>query len=276
MPNGKTVSFKTVIKKQMPPAMPKKASSLAHPEVANKEAVVEQWELDPELNLTTFAAKFYLLYDLAIDGQDEGRFKPCVDFLTDQFSSYTDMAVGGELRHMRGKYTPKKYGSPLAQALWKGHIPSSRSEAWAAWMTFRLRHGDVALDWAQTAFNTHAGGGYGGKKGANIAKVLAMFKRGELRRSLFVETCWGLEHNGGCYFNKVWSSYQGLKHVLDLNKNGHVASLLQYADTTGAYASLDTVNAEWWFERKYEAVFAEATSDALAKLKKGVPLEEVV
>ena len=183
------------------------------------------WELDGGLKLHQRAAEFYLMYDLSLDDLDGGRFNVLLEYLLQQFTAYTDMAVGGELRHSKGKVhagTPK----PLKTALADGTLPNSRHEAWRGWYKFRMHYGTLALKWAEETFLLFKGGGYGGPPWSNIAKVLKLYEQGDLGPISFVDTCWGLEHNGGAYFNKVWNT-AGLKAVLDANLNEKTDHLLE-------------------------------------------------
>jgi len=187
------------------------------------------WQLDKTMNLNRTAADFYLLMDLSIEEEDEGRFQELMDWLLPQFLRYTDMAVGGELRHAAnllksGSRVPK----PLAYALTTGKIPQGRHEAWKAWKFFRKTHGSQALRWATMTFPKFKGGAFGGKPWANIAKVLWMYETGTLTPVTFVDTCWGLQHNGGCYFDKAWP-VGNLKHILDANLHEDFDTLRSYA-----------------------------------------------
>jgi hypothetical protein len=182
-----------------------------------KDVRWNHWGLAQDMNLRRTCADFYLLYDLNLEDKDEGRFQQLMDWIIPQFVRYTDMAVGGELRHARYKL---KSGAksllplPLRRALSDGTLPSQRHSAWHNWKFFRNAYGSVALRWAEACFNSFSGGGYGGPRWANIAKVLRMYETGELTPISFIDTCWGLEHNGGAYFNKAWNT-SGMKHVLD-------------------------------------------------------------
>ena len=148
------------------------------------------WQLDPTMNLKRTAADFYLLMDLNIDEEDEGRFQELMDWLLPQFIHYTDMAVGGELRHAshmmeQGGTVP----APLAVALNTGKLPQDRHAAWKAWKFFRKTHGSQALKWAQTTFPKFNSAAFGGEPWANIAKVLWQYETGALTPVAFVDTC---------------------------------------------------------------------------------------
>jgi hypothetical protein len=200
---------------------------------AKKEDVtVGVWGLDPKMHLSRRAADFYLLMDLEIDGLDQGRFHALLGYLLPQFAAYTDMAVGGELRHSCAKKTiVKAMPVPLRRALGDGTLPSHRHEAWRGWYRFRRHYGTLALQWAQDTFQLFTGGGYGGPKWASIAHILLLYETEELTPLMFVDTCWGLQHNGGAYFNKAWST-TGLQMVLDANLAEDFPALLTYASPT--------------------------------------------
>jgi hypothetical protein len=182
------------------------------------------WGLRKGFDLRKAAADFYLLYDLYIDDDDEGKFKEMFDWLLSQFIAYTDMAVGGELRHARKKVLQAYIPTPLKRAMRDGTLPMSRHDAWKGWRYFRMNYGTKALQWAVEIFPHFGGNSFGGQRWSNIARVLREFEDGELTPIIFVDTCWGLQHNGGAYFNKAWST-NGLKSVLDANLESNYAGL---------------------------------------------------
>ena len=180
-------------------------------------------------NLPKAAADYYLL-QLAVM-IDSKRYKPYLDkhtfILVDQFTRYTDMAIGGEIRHVQDKMdiTPR-----LREAIGNGTIYGSRNSAWEGWYWFRQQYGTLALRWLVNVYNEdwRWKPGYGGEAWGKIANTLLMFEDGEITPHSFVDTCWGLEHNGGGYFDKWWETMH-IKKILDLNQNGHYCYLLQQA-----------------------------------------------
>jgi len=190
--------------------------STPNPKYGGYDVRWTHWQLDKNMNLKRTAADFYLLLDLNIEEEDAGRFEALMLYLIPQFTRYTDMAVGGEIRHSKGKVAAATIPAPLRKALTTGVLPSNRHQAWHNWKFFRGQFGSVALKWSQETFNKFGGGGFGGPRWANIAKILWMFETGQLTPITFIDSCWGLEHNGGAYFNKAWQT-QGMKAVLDAN-----------------------------------------------------------
>ncbi|MAH47270.1 hypothetical protein CMI37_15705 [Candidatus Pacearchaeota archaeon] len=224
-----------------PPKTPKQMQQDAYTEYMSDKAKVKQaridrrdeviasWGIDQTLDLSQLAADFYLLYELSLSEEDEGHFEPLLYGLVDQFASYTDMILGGELRYIKDRARSRK--DVIAPELWeifyaKEGEMSTRHEYWDKWREFRAIHPD-ALQWAADAFNTFESSGVGGPKWANIADMLRIFLDGTITPLMFVDFCWGLEHNGGTYFNKVWSNQ--VKHVLEANLNGAIESVLAAA-----------------------------------------------
>jgi len=190
------------------------------------------WELKgSQWSLEKAAANYYmLLLCNLLDDKFEPYLNRHTDILVDQFSRYTDMVVGGELRHT--KHTdgmPNKLKQALKDNTLLGPQSSSRHGAWEGWYWFRARYGVLATQWAVDAYKdtTKWANGYGGERWANIANTLCMFERDEITPHSFVDTCWGLQHNGGVYFNKWWDT-SGVKHVLDLNQAGWYCQLSKY------------------------------------------------
>ena len=176
--------------------------------------------LSQEWNLKKAAADYYLLQLATV--ADSIQFQPYLDRvtenLTDQFARYTDMAIGGEIRHMTDRnYLPKR----LRDALGNGTLQGGRSSSWEGWYWIRKQYGTVALRWLVQAYNaTHRWkSGYGGEAWGNISNTLLQWEIGNISDTVFVDTCWGLQHNGGKYFDKWWNTY-GLASVLDHNLKG--------------------------------------------------------
>lgn len=202
---------------------------------AEGDVAHDVWGLPSRLNLATLAADFYLLYELALDGFDDGAFDAYIDRWLPTFKNYTDMVVGGELRHAMATGSSRIWTmktTPLHDALKQGDLCSGeRSAAWTEWHEFRQQHGVDALVWAVKIYNVWASDDYGGKKWASIADALLMVERGTTSPVTFIDMCWGLQHNGGAYFSKVdWSMF-GLAVVLDANLNGKTKDVLKKAST---------------------------------------------
>ena len=179
-------------------------------------------------NIPKAAADYYLL-QLAV--LIDEKFRPYLDkhtgMLVDQFARYTDMAIGGEIRHVYDKSSMIKR---LREAIDNDVLYGSRNSAWEGWYWFRQQYGTLALRWLVNVYNEdwRWKPGYGGEAWGKIANTLLMFEDGEITPHSFVDTCWGLEHNGGGYFDKWWETMH-IKKILDLNQNGHYCYLLQQA-----------------------------------------------
>lgn len=191
---------------------------------SNKQVVKSghnKWGLlSREWNLKKAAADYYLLQLATV--ADSIQFQPYLDRvtknLTDQFARYTDMAIGGEIRHMTDRnYLPKR----LREALGNGTLQGGRSSSWEGWYWVRKQYGTVALRWLVQAYNAtyRWKSGYGGEPWGNISNTLLQWEIGNISDTVFIDTCWGLQHNGGKYFDKWWNTY-GLASVLDHNLRG--------------------------------------------------------
>ena len=186
----------------------------------------------PTWNLPKVTSDYYMLSLASF--MDEKKYTPYLqnrtDMLADQFTRYTDMAVGGELRHTKvkiegGQINADEVPRQVLQALNNTTLQGSRNSAWEGWYHFRQRFGTLALVWAVETFSISGwGGGYGGTKWANIANTLLMYEKGDITKHTFVDTCFGLQHNGGVYFDKWWTT-TGIKKVLDSNQQGLYCSL---------------------------------------------------
>ncbi len=187
------------------------------------------WGLNTKLKLQQEAADFYLLYDLNLDGLDNGLFQAKIDLLSTQFQAYTDLAIGGEIRHLLGR---RQNGVEIPEALMnllqQPSYHSGRSVAWQAWYAHREVNRTAALYDIIKGFRAFEKSGYGGETWANIADTLRKVEEGEITPLMFIDICWGLEHNSGSYFSKVWMSGY-LQKVLNANLYWNLPTLYKYA-----------------------------------------------
>lgn len=208
------------------------------------EWATENWGFaSTETDLARLAADFYLNYWGHVHGHEASTqlLEAWYDAHLATLVNYTDMVLGGELRHMASHLTTPKLRtrSPLHADL--SHSTTSpclmrvgpRAGMWWRWKRFRNLHGTQALVWAERVFNLSRGNVYGGKLWANIAHTLRLYEEGKISRLMFVDLVWGLEHNGGCYFNKVlWRrANPELMSVLQCNVKSDYAQIEQYASS---------------------------------------------
>jgi hypothetical protein len=147
---------------------------------------------DPTLKLEVFNRKADTAYRVLVEKLDVS------------FREYVHLACGGELRH----------GMDLRNnPLYSG----TRRVAWAQWYFIFERYGVTALEQMSALFRKKGGfnGGYGGEKWANGSDILLARERGELgpdeftNKQIFVDRVFTLEHNGGCFLNKLgWSNHR--------------------------------------------------------------------
>ncbi len=124
--------------------------------------------------------------------------------------AYCQMAIGGELRHHQA------VGGVVIDP------PSRRSASWFAWKDAVDMVGpEIFLD-AALLFREFGGTSYGGKKWAVPSEIVHMRLTDALgptdfmNRKLFIDRVWTLEHNGGCFLNKVeWPNGLDMQSVLN-------------------------------------------------------------
>ena len=235
-------AWKTTKGKWGQPNYPKSIPKLPSTKGTSIKYDKNPWNLAGQgLNLPLQAADYYLLAWVQAEkelfgdvkqGELWSPFAKKLKYLVGQFSRYTDMAVGGELRHARTKVLWTKIPKPILDGLKSSKLPVSRNSAWHGWYFMRQQYGTIALRWAMMTFQKFKGGAFGGLKWSVIAETLWKYEAGVYTGQTFVDTAWGLEHNGGCYFNKRWSpSYKGvhLKSILDANQKGNYSALMEHA-----------------------------------------------
>ena len=199
------------------------------------------WGLrSPNWSLKKQVCDYYLLTLSALVDPDkyQKHLAKRADVLSFQFARYTDMAVGGELRHTRrfidqDRINELQIPFRLREALRDNTLASttsnvSRHSAWQGWYHFRRQWGSLAIKWASDTYKVEGwNGGYGGAKWATIADTLYMYETGKITQNSFIDTCFGLQHNNGNYFNKWWSG--AIQHVLDANQVGCYCFLYEHA-----------------------------------------------
>jgi hypothetical protein len=126
-----------------------------------------------------------------------------VQNLDDIFTRYTIMAVGGESRHHRA----------IGGIVLPG--PDHRPWAWRTWKPIYDHVGPQAVLDIIPYFE-EMGGSFGGQAWVNVCRILHSRLVGELPPHLFVDRCFTLQHNSGCFFNKVFS-VSGMDAVLPLH-----------------------------------------------------------
>lgn len=144
-----------------------------------------------------------------------------VERLAPNFLAYSIAAVGGELRYHR--------------ACSGTSLPASRDKAWKKFTKLVELKGAEVLFEADKLFNEFGSSSYGGKKWGDAAKVVGMYLKGSMPDWLFIDRVFTLQHNGGCFLNKVeWSRDNkhrwGLGHMENVlnahagkDRNGHDA-----------------------------------------------------
>lgn len=181
-------------------------------------------------DLAQAASDFYLLETLGYvkgDAIAKNRLAKLECDLSKEFSSYLDIAVGGELRYaksMLGDDCPKELAPFMREA-----AGADRGTAWLAWGVIRRAWGLRALYLAQEAFELpYWRGAFGGEAWASIASVLSAYLEGRINDRIFVDRCFSLEHNSGCVFNKLWCTRK-VPEVLNAHGEDDYATLLARA-----------------------------------------------
>lgn len=136
-----------------------------------------------------------------ISEKAEAKMRELVEDLDKSFREYVHAACGGELRHHKA---------------FSGNFKAYRKGAWARWYFIYEQHGNDALEkMIELFYEFGDGGSYGGKRWAQAAEILLQRERGELgpdeftNKQLFVDRVFTLEHNGGCFLNKLeWSNFR--------------------------------------------------------------------
>ena len=173
--------------------------------MTEQQEAIELWGLDKSLDLETEVATFYVLYEAHLDKPSLRKvFIQRCERLAFQLSNYTDAALGGELRHYR--HSKRKTLQEELQKYIFNVSSRGRYEAWGLWWAFRNIHSLEALTWAGKAFRNSSmwRKSYGGKKWALATETLHSYLSREYNEVVFLDTIFGVEHNCGPIFNKLW------------------------------------------------------------------------
>lgn len=225
------------------------------PFVNERPAPVRSWVADPEvdrkiaaiLDLTEGQLDFWVgrrnkavkpSKTAELMAEAKVAFHSLVEYADANLVPYFHMAIGGELRHH--------------QAVGGGTLSSNRNYAWHGWMEVFEKVGNgVYLDAAEL-FREFSGGSYGGENWAIPSEIFHSRLEGKYspkgdaddftNKQIFVDRAWTLEHNGGCFLNKIsWAKKAGNKigNVNHMQKllNAHASDPTEYPTLIEAASS---------------------------------------
>lgn len=125
----------------------------------------------------------------------ETMFNDVVLRADDQFVPYVSLACGGEIRHH--------------QSIGDISLSSDRRTAWCQWPNIVEEYGTSAYTTMATMFREFDSDGFGGEKWAVAAELIRDRLEGKLgttaflNKQMFVDRIFTLQHNGGCFLNKL-------------------------------------------------------------------------
>ena len=208
--------------------------------------------LDPNLCLREAAADFYLLMEMVLEGNGgiKGLFYAHAERIADQLCAYIEMASLGELRHHikdidreevaisgkvgnrrrkgRNKETREVISSFILLSPSKASSKDHRMSSWKSWSRlydeFGLRlYGNLIHMFSNAVW----GSGFGGYKWARCLSLAENYRMG-LDNVVFVDSAFGLKHNGSLAYDKFWS-VRDLQQVLDYARKGQTDNIEHYA-----------------------------------------------
>lgn len=216
-------------------------TGLGQPKPKVKALTGDPWVdygLQPKLNLAQAAADFYLLADLAVEDDDaDDLMRAHAEILAQQFARYIEIACAGEARygvgggiHNMGSVARNPQFKAFCAAIKALQQHGGRANVWANYDSLTRRFGKQTLVFLVLLFDRGhwASKAFGGKKWGVCAKTALAYRRGQMSAVLFVDTAFGLTHNGNIVYDKLWS-VGGLKKVLDYNLVGEIAAVAKYA-----------------------------------------------
>ena len=221
--------------------------------------------LHQHLPLPQAACEFYLLMDASLTSPSEHqemaakRFEQLTHYLASQMSLYIECACLGEARYAMGRVRDAGNAKFLKNPKWKAvynDLCAGDKDRYTVWKMFpvlsrkyaggrgRKRgyrgkgratpsgEGTTLLLFTVLVHDTlnWRSGGFGGKKWAECAKTVLAYRRRRIDPVSFVDTAFGLKHNGNIVFDKLWPVH-GIERILDANQRGDMAELCKLAST---------------------------------------------
>jgi len=194
-------------------------------------------------------SNFYLLYEI-VKNRGVKEFEFDYRLLRDQldyaFQRYTLYACARESRHI---YTEVAFDPDCVEEMEDdfpdateiaSRVYGSYSDpvmvARLVFRTIKNAKSDIlgyCYDLAEIFGNIGWGSAYGGKSWAKITVNLIQRLEGERSKTVFIDTCWHLQHNSNIYLNKLIhldSTLFGLKKVLKAKLEGDFSTLTKYSD----------------------------------------------
>jgi hypothetical protein len=149
------------------------------------------------------------------------RLEELASELAKEFTTYLDLACGGELRHA----STWPYELPSCPVLGRG---SDRSVAWKDWLAWETPM--YRMEYALEAFEQASwpSRNYGGEPWMLIASTVLAFLREETSAEVFVDRVWNLEHHGGISLNKLYATEE-LIAALEAHGKDDYDTLLAYS-----------------------------------------------
>ena len=221
--------------------------------------------LHQHLPLPQAACEFYLLMDASLCPPSEHqemaakRFEQLTHYLASQMSLYIECACLGEARYAMGRVRDASNAKFLKNPKWMAvynDLCVGDKDRYTVWKMFpvlsrkyaggrgRKRgyrgkgratpsgEGTTLLLFTVLVHDTlnWRSDGFGGKKWAECAKTVLAYRRRRIDPVSFVDTAFGLKHNGNIVFDKLWPVH-GIERILDANQRGDMAELCKLAST---------------------------------------------
>ena len=187
------------------------------------------------LPLAKNCSKYYALSYLALEKPSEfaKEFQEFSTTLATEFFDYTVRATGGEVRNFSNndetdavfKTFPPEISKFIAE-----HQSCTRKHMYTDWVALKSKFTEIELlGFAQKMFNAgkwrH---GFGGESWGKICALAIQFAKKEITPVIFVDTCWGLHHNGNVFLDKEYKIPSCLVEILDAGRAEKMSVIYKY------------------------------------------------
>jgi len=189
----------------------------------------------PPRNLDEEIATFYVMGDVADKTPEAAMAYALWLERTDKWiRDYMFLACAGESRYLHQIATMQYTSIPKAlRAALHTHKASTRALAWQNVLEVALPRADM-LEGIYRAFNQprlwkqHKN--IGGFLWAKIALLTLQRERGQISAEVYIDSCWGLVHNGSSAFNKAYPLSSYTSKILTAAMRGDIKPLLWFVD----------------------------------------------
>jgi len=205
-------------------------------------------ETNISLPLTQYCSKYYALSYLALEKPLEfaPKFQEFSATLAQEFFDYTVRATGGEVRNFSFNEETRAVLESLPTDISEfiiDHQSCLRKHMYTDWVALKSKFTEIELlGFAQKMFNEGKWRqGFGGESWGKICDLAIQFAKKEITPVIFVDTCWGLHHNGNVFLDKEYRIPVDLTDLLDAGRAEKMSVVYKYLSDESLKSELSKI-----------------------------------